>query len=120
VELSPEGSYLIVGGLGGIGKSMAQLFVERGAKQLVLMSRSAASPSAENEEFIDKLRAQGANVALKSCNVANKAHLAEVLAECAVSLPPIKGVVQSAMVLRVSATLYQLSPVEASLLNFHY
>ncbi|KAH6871612.1 putative polyketide synthase [Thelonectria olida] len=102
IELSSKGSYLIVGGLGGIGKSMAQLFVERGAKQLILMSRSAASPSVENEEFIEKLRAQGANIALKSCDVANKAHLAEVLTECAVSLPPIKGVVQSAMVLRDS------------------
>ncbi|KAH6645861.1 hypothetical protein BKA67DRAFT_668597 [Truncatella angustata] len=100
VKLSSEGSYLIVGGLGGIGKSVAQMLVDKGARYLILMSRSAASPSAENAAFLEALQSSGTVVSLKSCDVSQKNDVAQALAECAQSMPPIKGVIQSAMVLR--------------------
>ncbi|RHZ73806.1 hypothetical protein CDV55_100878 [Aspergillus turcosus] len=102
VKLSPEASYLIVGGLGGIGKSVSNLLVERGARHLILLSRNAASPKPESEAFVRQLRMAGANVVLKSCSIADQAQLSEVIADCARSMPPIKGVIQSAMVLRDS------------------
>ncbi|KAJ5762185.1 uncharacterized protein N7511_005567 [Penicillium nucicola] len=101
-SLSSEGSYLIVGGLGGIGKLLARALVNRGARHLILMSRSAGSSSFENQLFVESLIAEGANVILKSCDVANKIELTKALVECASSLPPIKGVIQGAMVLRDS------------------
>jgi NAD(P)-dependent dehydrogenase (short-subunit alcohol dehydrogenase family) len=100
LRLSSEGSYIVVGGLGGIGKSLARALVKRGARHLILMSRSAGSPSPENQLFVEDLVSNGANVVLKSCDIANKIQLTKVLAECA-SLLPIKGIIQGAMVLRV-------------------
>ncbi|KAJ5297715.1 hypothetical protein N7508_007964 [Penicillium antarcticum] len=102
LALSSEGSYLIVGGLGGIGKLLARALVNRGARHIILTSRSAGSPSVENQLFVKSLVTGGANVVLKSCDVANKTELAKAVAEWAGSLPPIKGVIQGAMVLRDS------------------
>ncbi|KAK6860906.1 hypothetical protein PG995_004542 [Apiospora arundinis] len=93
LKMSPKGSYLIVGGLGGIGKSVAQMLVDRGARRLILMSRSAASP------FCRQCRVR-VEIELKSCDVSKKGGLAKTLTECADSMLPIKGVIQSAMVLR--------------------
>lgn len=101
VKVSADGSYLLVGGLGGIGKSAAKLLVERGARNLIIVSRNAADLSTENEAFVRGLRSRSVRVELRSCNVARRARLQEVLADCASSMPPIKGVLQSAMVLRV-------------------
>lgn len=39
----PEHSYLIAGGLGGFGLQLAQWLVSRGAKKLVLTSRSGVT-----------------------------------------------------------------------------
>lgn len=47
-KLFPDASYIVVGGLGGIGRFITQMLVERGAKHLILISRSAASrPSSQ-------------------------------------------------------------------------
>lgn len=75
--------------------------MNKGARHIILMSRSAGSPSLENQLFVESLLSESVNVVLKSCDVANKSKLIEVLAECASLLPPIKGVIQGAMVLRV-------------------
>ena len=40
---NPNKSYLIVGGLGGFGLQLAQWLVSRGAKKLVLTSRSGVT-----------------------------------------------------------------------------
>ncbi|KAI0014964.1 putative polyketide synthase [Xylariomycetidae sp. FL0641] len=100
VSLPSEGSYLIVGGLGGIGKSVAQFLAQRGARHLLIVSRSAASPSPENEQVIKDLQSQGVSVVLESCDITDKAAVAKVLSDYAVSSPPIRGVIQSAMLLR--------------------
>lgn len=57
VSFNSAATYLLVGGLGGLGRSLATWMVENGAKTLVFLSRSAAS--AEHEPFINELRSQG-------------------------------------------------------------
>lgn len=47
------GVYLITGGLGGIGLTLAQAFAERGAAALVLVGRSALPPRAEWNTRLD-------------------------------------------------------------------
>jgi NAD(P)-dependent dehydrogenase (short-subunit alcohol dehydrogenase family) len=95
--LSPDATYLLVGGLGGIGSSIARRLVALGARHLVFISRTAASPSKVQANVVRELENAGTQVVLKSCDVANRVELVAVLA----SLPPIRGVIQAAMVLRV-------------------
>jgi hypothetical protein len=77
------------------------MLIERGARNLIIVSRSAASPSEDQEAFLRGLGSAGAKVVVRGCNVASKVQLAEVIEDCKRHLPPIKGVIQAAMVLRV-------------------
>lgn len=100
VRLFSESSYLIVGGVGGIGRSIANYLVEHGARHLILVSRKAASKP-DLYAFARKLRTVGCQVAVHNCDIANAVDLATLLEKCHQEMPPIRGVIQAAMVLQV-------------------
>lgn len=74
---------------------------ERGARYLVLLSRSGACTE-EQIEVIANLRALGVEVMTPCCDISDYDALKEVIKEVYHTMPPIKGCVQSAMALRVS------------------
>lgn len=106
-KLRPDASYLIVGGVGGIGRSVCEWMVNHGAKNLIVLSRSA------NQEKIRPFTAEmerlGCKVKGVGCDISNALDLAIALNSCARDMPLIKGVIQGAMVLQVC--LYILSLV---------
>ncbi|KAF4589051.1 Polyketide synthase [Ophiocordyceps camponoti-floridani] len=97
--LNGHATYIIIGGTGGLGRSMAKRMVQRGAKHIVLLSR-AGRMTAELAQLSDECRGLGATITVKPCNVANEGSVRQVVEECARSLPPIRGVIHAAMVLR--------------------
>jgi short-subunit dehydrogenase len=74
---------------------------DRGAKHLVLLSRSGVT-NEEAMELVDNLRKQGTRVEVPVCDIANFDSLKDILDKTSRTMPPIKGCIQSAMVLRVS------------------
>jgi NAD(P)-dependent dehydrogenase (short-subunit alcohol dehydrogenase family) len=90
----------VVGGIGGIGKSVCQWLVRHGAKNLIIMSRSAKS--AKNQVFIDEMASLGCKVYASGCDISEPSAMAAAVQDCASKMPPIKGVIQGAMVLQVS------------------
>lgn len=100
-KLSPNATYLIIGGLGGIGRSYARWLAEHGAKHLILLSRNAAS-SPNSSSLQAELSALGAQTMLKNCDAANIASLSAVLAECDETMPPVRGIIHGGMVLQDS------------------
>jgi NADPH:quinone reductase-like Zn-dependent oxidoreductase len=101
LEFDSNASYLLTGGTGGLGKSMATWLVERGARSLTLLSRSAGV-SEDSKEFIAELESMGCAVAAVAGG-ADK--MDDVKAAVAASTSPIKGVFHLAMVLRVSLNI---------------
>ncbi|KAK4242263.1 hypothetical protein C8A03DRAFT_40391 [Achaetomium macrosporum] len=101
-HFDPNASYLISGGVGGLGRSIARWMASRGARYLILLSRSGLStPAAQN--LANELARQGVKVAAPPCDVSDADALRAALAHCAdESMPPIKGCIQAAMVLRDS------------------
>nr|QTE76000.1 ScyPKS [Scytalidium album] len=97
--LRADASYLLVGGLGGIGRATALWMIEHGAKNLIFANRSGLA-SQEARDTIDALKSKGASAAVYSCDVSKSEALAELVAESSKSMPPIRGVIQGAMVLR--------------------
>ncbi|KAI0812922.1 KR-domain-containing protein [Xylaria sp. FL0064] len=96
VRLKPNSSYLLVGGTGGLGRSIAHWTVER-ARNLILLSRSASNEE-ESGEFVAELRETGCRVVAVSCDVSITGHLAQALRTCKdQGLPPVRGVIQGAM-----------------------
>ena len=107
LEIQPEynfheqSTYVISGGLGGLGKSAAKWLVRRGAKHLLLLSRSG--PKTDDDlAFIRSVEAKGVNVAAPPCDITDFIKLSNILETCSLNMPPIKGCIQAAMVLRVS------------------
>jgi NAD(P)-dependent dehydrogenase (short-subunit alcohol dehydrogenase family) len=98
VKLRFDATYLVVGGLGGIGRSVSRILAERGAKHLLLISRSAGKPS--DQEFLSDLKNMGCNVHTQQCDVASRESLMAVENMLkSHSMPPVRGIVQAAMVL---------------------
>lgn len=62
----PDCSYLISGGLGGLGLALAAWLAQRGARYLVLTSRRGAR-SGEQARALDALRAGGVQVTAVIC-----------------------------------------------------
>ncbi len=96
-QVLPDATYLITGGLGGLGLSAARWLVERGARHLLLVGRSAASESAR--EVLQSLEAQGVRVELARVDVADMVRMSDVLARTRAELPPLRGVLHCAGVL---------------------
>ncbi|MCJ1283861.1 hypothetical protein MMC26_003192 [Xylographa opegraphella] len=105
-------SYLIAGGLGGLGRSIAGWMVNRKAKHLILLSRKSIHSDIVMD-FLAELRSKGVVVATPCCDVTDKAQLASTISECNKTMPPIKGCVQASLVLKDS--LFE----SMSLADFH-
>ena len=100
--LDPRKTYLIVGGLGGLGRLTARWMIHRGASNLILLSRSGGSGNKAAQHFLAEIRAQGIRVEAPPCDVVDAVALKAVLDRCTVDMPPIKGCIQGSMVLRDS------------------
>jgi short-subunit dehydrogenase len=85
---------------------MARWMVTKGARNLVLISRSG-SATGKVKEFVDELTALGANILVRSCDVADKKSVDNLLSNELGNMPPVRGVVHGAMVLRVSRSFSQ-------------
>jgi phthiocerol/phenolphthiocerol synthesis type-I polyketide synthase C len=105
VTIRSDGTYLIAGGLGGVGLTIVEWLVEQGARSLVLIGRSAPNPAAA--EKLDRLRRRGCSIGVVQADVAQADVLQCVLERLDHSAPPIRGVVHAAAVLD-DATLMRL------------
>lgn len=98
LQLDSEGSYLLVGGLGGLGRSVSVWMVERGARHLVFLSRSAGS-GPHDAEFVRELESMDCSVQLVKGDVSNSEDVTRAVNQ-APAHAPLKGIIQMSMVLR--------------------
>ncbi|MDP9360612.1 MAG: SDR family NAD(P)-dependent oxidoreductase [Acidobacteriota bacterium] len=84
----PDGYVLITGGFGGLGLLVAEWLTNRGARNLVLLGRSAPSKQA-----IDRIKALRANVVIEHADVADENALRAVLGRLD---KPLRGVIHAA------------------------
>ncbi|MFI1568809.1 SDR family NAD(P)-dependent oxidoreductase [Streptomyces sp. NPDC020490] len=92
-----DSTYLVAGGLGGVGLRAARWMAEQGARHLVLLGRRGADDAALPE--LEALRAKGASVHALRADISDRARLSEVLDWVRQNPPPLAGVINSAVVL---------------------
>jgi acyl transferase domain-containing protein/NADPH:quinone reductase-like Zn-dependent oxidoreductase len=94
LQIAPDATYLITGGLGAIGLFAAEWLTSRGARNLLLVGRKA--PSAQAMEKINGMRAAGTRVEIRNVDVSKRADLEAMFKELGESLPPLRGVLHAA------------------------
>lgn len=92
--ISADKSYLITGGLGGLGLLVAGWLVERGARDVILLGRRL--PDHPASARIDQLRASGARVTVHMADVSDFELMRRVFERIAVDHAPLAGVIHSA------------------------
>ncbi|KAF2491841.1 putative polyketide synthase [Lophium mytilinum] len=101
LSLDPNATYILAGGLGGLGRSLARLLISNGARHLVFLSRSGPnSPNAQS--MTTELTSLGATSRIYACDVSDSAAVQAAIAQCSQHMPPIRGAIQSAAVLNDS------------------
>ncbi|KAM7215616.1 hypothetical protein V8F06_009003 [Rhypophila decipiens] len=97
--LRADASYLVVGGLGGLGRSIATWMAEHGARHFVFLSRSAHNKNPHAETLTRDLKGSGCTVDMVAGSVTKMSDVMQAV-NLAARTRPIAGVVQLSMVLR--------------------
>src|SRR5581483_593084 len=100
-----DATYLVTGGVAGIGLQVAAALVDQGARHLVLTARRAPSPEAD--AAFDALRARGAQVAVAAVDVSDREAMARLLDGIDADGAPLAGVIHCAGVVDDGALLQQ-------------
>ncbi len=95
--IRPNATYLITGGLTGLGLAVARSLAAQGARHLMLLGRRA--PADEARTTIAALESEGVRVAVASADVSDPLQLASALAALEDGMPPLRGVIHAAGVL---------------------
>lgn len=99
LELDSQASYLITGGTSGFGLAAAKWLVNRGAKNLLLLSRNGIKDT-ESAKTIESLREQAINIYIHNLDISDYTEL-ELFFEKHINenYPTIKGVIHAAAVI---------------------
>jgi acyl transferase domain-containing protein len=98
VAVRSDATYLVTGGLSGLGLLVAERLVERGARSLVLMGRRGAATGAA-PETIARIEASGAHVTVVVGDVSRAVDVDALFDGVLPALPPLRGIVHAAGVL---------------------
>jgi KR domain/Zinc-binding dehydrogenase len=96
--LRPDASYLIVGGLKGLCGNLAIYMAQHGAKRIIVCSRSGIDNEA-SRKVVMNCQAYGCEIIEAKGDVADRGFIRRVFKQAS---PEISGVIQGAMILRVS------------------
>ncbi|MYA60939.1 MAG: SDR family NAD(P)-dependent oxidoreductase, partial [Chloroflexi bacterium] len=104
-SLRQDRTYLVTGGLGGIGIAVAEWLADHGAGAIVLNGRR--DPDAEAADAIEALRKRGSRVEVELADMTDTDAIDAMLARIDENLPPLGGVIHSVGVLSDGALTNQ-------------
>lgn len=97
----PDASYLLVGGLGGIGRATSIWMAENGARTLVFLNRSGLSQDS-SKSAARALEDKGVRVIVRACDVSDSGQVSKAMTELKDTAPPIRGLIHAAMIVKVN------------------
>lgn len=115
-QLDRDATYLLVGGFGGLGRTVAELLVRMGARHLAFFSRSGGTDES-SRQFLQHLRDEAINAKAYQVDICDKAQLTATLERVKQEMPEIKGAIQAAAVIKVSQPRLSRTPPQT---NAHF
>ncbi|CAF3471296.1 unnamed protein product [Rotaria socialis] len=94
---SPNKTYIITGGLGGFGLELTEWLVERGARNLILCSRSGVRTGYQLKKINYLETFFEAKISISKLNITNEKECEELISQCSI---PIGGIFHLAAVLQ--------------------
>ena len=91
-----DGSYIVTGGVGGLGLFLAAVMANGGCGRIVLTSRSQPNPQAQ--KTIDRLKDGGADIQVECGNIADPDTAARLVRVATATGLPLRGVLHAAAV----------------------
>lgn len=91
-----DGSYIVTGGVGGLGLFLAAAMASAGCGRIILTSRSEPNP--QSQKTIDRLRANGADVVVECGNIAEQQTATRLVSAATATGLPLRGVLHAAAV----------------------
>lgn len=108
IQIMPDATYLITGGLGGLGLAVASWLTQQGARHLMLVGRSGAGNlSPEGQQTLAELQAAGVELKIAAADISQADQITAILRQLAESMPPLRGVIHAAGVLDDGVLLQQ-------------
>ena len=98
VTVKEDTTYLVTGGLGGLGREVARWLADRGAKHLALVGRSGAA-AADAQKLVSELTEAGVEVLVSKTDISDETAVQSMLGEIKTKMPLLRGVVHAAGVL---------------------
>jgi NADPH:quinone reductase-like Zn-dependent oxidoreductase len=103
IRFRGKGTYVIAGGLGDLGRGICLLLADCGATHILILSRSGASRDPRKKEMLQlELAKRGTQLHVLSCDITASEAIREASQWCTKTLPPVRGIIQSAAILQVS------------------
>ena len=102
-RLAHDGTYVIAGGLGSIGRSICQFFASRGAGNILIIGRKP--PDEDARVFLRReVESYGTRVMVLQCDITDSSQVSKAMMHCCESMPCVRGVINCVMVIQVRYT----------------
>lgn len=116
IKIDPQGTYLITGGMSGLGLAAAKWLADKGATSLILMGRTGAS-TPDRKKALEDLINKGINVRVVKSDIANIRSLKQGLSLALKEMPSLKGVIHCAAQLHDALITNQTTETFEKVLN---
>lgn len=110
-RLSPDATYVVSGGFGGLGQHIIQWLVQNGAKHLLVTSRRGPTDSSA-KGLVEGLQKQGVQIAAPPCDITDVESLRSTLHTSLRTMPSVRGCFQASTILKVPDPAYFGLPVK--------
>lgn len=104
-QLRSDGTYIIVGGLGSLGKHLCRHLQEKGARHIALFTRQSYQEAAKAGIEKELTVVPDAAVKIVTCDVGDAKVVQQVATELSQAMPPVRGILHGGMVLSVRKSL---------------
>ncbi|KAJ4387459.1 hypothetical protein N0V93_008051 [Gnomoniopsis smithogilvyi] len=96
-KFTPDATYVVAGGFGGLGLEIIRWLVQAGARNLIVPSRRGPADKA-SKALVTELQSNGVQISTPSCDITDKKALKKAISSALSKMPTVRGCIQTSAV----------------------